>query len=110
MEITCELIGIILQTLGVGIVLGSQVVFVWKARKRYGNLGTAFLEIQSTRVYMNNEKVKETVKDKQKLKEALEKFPHAKLLYDDFKITVIGLVVTIVGLILSMFEGSIVIS
>ena len=109
MHITYEIIGTFLQILGVVVILASQAVFVWKTRKKYGSLGTAFLEIQAMRCYMNDEQVKETVKDKQKLKEALEKFPHAKLLYDDFKYSVIGLVITLVGLIVEMVEGSIVI-
>jgi hypothetical protein len=109
MHITYEIIGTLLQALGVVMVLGSQAFFVRRARKKHGSLGTAFLEIQAMRVYMNPEKVKETVRNKQKLKEAFEKFPHAKLLYDDFKYTVIGLVITLVGLIIEMFEGSIVI-
>lgn len=109
MSITYDLIGTLLQALGVVVVLGSQAVFIWKTRKKYGSLGTAFLEIQAMRCYMNDEQVKETVKNKRKLKEALEKFPHAKLLYDDFKYTVFGLVITLAGLIIEMFEGSIVI-
>jgi len=51
---------------------------------------------------MNVEKVKETVKDKQKLKEAFKKFPHANLLYDNFKYSVVGLIVTLAGLIISV--------
>lgn len=109
MTITYEIIGELLQAFGVAIVLVTQAFFVWKARKKYGNLGTTFLEIQAMRVYMNDEDVKETVKDKQKLKEALKKFPHAKLLYDNFRYSVIGLIITLVGLIISMFEGSIII-
>lgn len=104
MTITYEIIGELLQALGVAIVLVSQAFFVWKTRKKYESLGTAFLEIQAMRFYMNDEDVKKTVKDKQKLKEAFEKFPHAKLLYDDFKYSVIGLIITLVGLIIEMFE------
>ena len=102
MNITYEIIGQLLQVLGLVIVLGSQAFFAWRAHKEYGSLGTAFLEIQAMRSYMNEEQVKETVKDKQKLQEALEKFPHAKLLYDDFKYSVIGLVITLVGLVISI--------
>jgi hypothetical protein len=99
---TYEIIGQLVQALGIGIVLASQGVFVYYARKKYGSLGTAFLEIQAMRVYMNDDEVKETAKDKQKLKKALKKFPHAKLLYDDFRYSIIGLITTLVGLIVSM--------
>ena len=96
------LIGLVLETLGIAIILGSQVVFIWKAHRKYGSLGTAFLEIQATRIYMNREKVEETVRHKHKLKEALEKFPHAKLLYDNFKYSVVGLIVGILGLLFQL--------
>ena len=104
MNIAYEIIGEFIQALGIAIVLVSQAFFVWKARKEYGSLGTAFLEIQATKFYMNKEEVKETVKDKQKLKEAFQKFPHAELLYNDFKYSVIGLVITLIGLIIAMLD------
>jgi len=107
MNIAYEIIGEFIQALGIAIVLVSQAFFVWKARKKYGSLGTAFLEIQAMRWYMNPEDVEKTSKDKQKLKEALKGFPHAELLYHDFKYSVIGLIITLVGLIIAMFEGSI---
>jgi hypothetical protein len=107
MNITYEIIGELLQALGVVVILVGQAFFVSKARKQYGRLGTAFLEIQATRVYMNDDDVKETVKDKQKLKEAFEKYPHAELLYDDFRYSVFGLIITLAGLIIAMLEGSI---
>lgn len=109
MNITYEIIGEFVQILGIAIVLITQAFFIWKARKKYGSLGTAFLEIQAMRFYMNDEDVKKTVKDKKKLKEALKKFPHAGLLYHDFKYSVIGLIITLMGLIIAMFEGSIII-
>lgn len=110
MNLTFEIIGEFLQVLGVAIVLVSQAFFIWKARKKYGSLGTAFLEIQAMRFYMDDEDVKKTVEDKQKLKEALKKFPHAELLYDNFKYSLIGLIITLVGLVIAMFEGSILLS
>jgi len=98
------LIGLILEALGIVIVLGSQVIFILKARKKYGSLGTAFLEIQATRIYMDDEKVQETVKDKQKLKKAFGKFPHAELLYDNFKYSVVGLEVSFLGLVCQLID------
>ena len=53
---------------------------------------------------MDKEKVEESVKDKQKLKEAFEKFPHARLLYDDFKSSVIGLIVSFLGLLCQLLD------
>jgi len=41
---TYELIGELLQAFGVLVILSSQAFFVWKARKKPGSLGTAFLE------------------------------------------------------------------
>jgi len=64
MNIPYEIIGMLLQALGVIIVLGSQVLFVWGARKKHKSLGTAFLEIQAAKFYMNKEQVKETSRDK----------------------------------------------
>lgn len=107
MDIAYEIIGEFIQTLGIVIVLISQAFFVWKARKKYGSLGMAFLEIQAMRWYMNPEDAEKTSKDKQKLKEALKNFPHAELLYDNFRYSVIGLIITLIGLIIAMFEGSI---
>lgn len=107
MNIPYEIIGEVLQIIGVVVVLVSQIFFILRVRKKYGRLGTAFLEIQATRQYMNDEKVKKTAKDKQKLKEALKLFPHAELLYDNFKYSLIGLIITLVGLIIALFEGSI---
>lgn len=109
MEITYELIGEIFQATGVLIILITQAFFVRKARKKYGSIGTAFLEIQAARL-ISDEYVKKTAKDKQKLKEALKLFPHAKLLYDDFKYSLIGLIITLAGLIISMFDGSMVLT
>lgn len=103
MAVTYETIGEFLQAVGVAIVLVSQAFFLWKAYKKYGSLGTAFLEIQAARCYMNDEDVEKTVKDKQKLKEALQNFPHASWLYDDFRYSVVGLILTLVGLIIARF-------
>jgi len=97
-------IGLVLEAFGIAIILGTQAVFVLKARKKYGSIGTAFLMITAMRWGMNKEKVEETVKDKQKLKEALKKFPHAEWLYEDFKYSVIGLTVGLLGLLCQILD------
>lgn len=109
MNITYEIIGQLIQALGVFVVLGSQVLFVWRVRKKYGSLRTAFLEIQLPAKVYDEKEIKETARDKQKLKKAFEEHPHAHLLYQNFKWTVFGLIFTLAGLIVSMIEGNLII-
>ncbi len=77
MHITYETIGMLLQILGVVMVLVSQAFFAQRARKKHRRLPIAFLEIQAMRWGMTKEQIEETAKDKQKLKEAFNKFPLA---------------------------------
>jgi len=102
MNITYQIIGQSIQVIGIVIVLGSQALFVWRVRKKYGSLKTAFLEIQLPAKVYDPKEIKETARDKQKLKRAFEEHPHAHMLYENFKWTVFGLIFTLVGLIVSM--------
>lgn len=97
-----EVFGLVLETLGIIIILGTQAIFFWRVREKYGSLGTAFLDIEATRIAMDEDKLEETARDKQKLKEAFKRHPHAKLLYENFKYSVFGLIVGVVGLILQL--------
>lgn len=95
-------LGSLFQIFGVLIVLLSQVWFGYKAWRKYGCLEKAFFEFLSvTRV-----RDKDTIKNsKEELKKTFpEWFTLAEYLSNDLRITGIGLVVTLIGLILSMFN------
>ena len=103
MCLTFDLIGEILQVIGVVVVLGSQLVFVVKARRKYKNLQTAFLDITAARYCFTDEEFKELSKNKEKLRQAFGEFPHAKILYEDFIVSIFGLIITLAGLIIALF-------
>jgi len=96
-----ELIGLLFQTVGIFIVLASQVIFCFGARKEYGSVKKAFLSISFPRVAMSEEQLRRL--SRAELDEALKKFPLAELLYDDLRFSVIGLVFTLIGTIIPLF-------
>jgi hypothetical protein len=64
MCLTFQLVGQLVQITGVIIVWVSQLVFVWKAHKKYGSLGVAFLVISAPQISMEIDEIKETAKNK----------------------------------------------
>jgi len=94
------IIGQFLQVLGVSVVLISQVIFYSRARRKYGSLEKAFLDMAFARFGAEDETLKES--NKEKTKRLLEKFPLAQLLWNDFRASVIGLTLTMIGLIIEL--------
>ena len=95
-------LGSIFQIFGVLIVLLSQVWFGYKAWRKYGSIEKAFFEFLSvTRV-----RSKDTIKNsKDELKKTFpEWWTLAEYLSNDLRTTGIGLVVTLIGLMLSLFN------
>jgi len=103
MNIIGEIIGELLQILGVLIVLLSQVRFGYKAWRKCGGLKkTFFAMISNVRVGGHDcEKLKELPEEYLK-----EMFPEwwtlDEYLSEDIWVTAIGLVVTVIGLIIAM--------
>jgi len=95
-------IDLLLQILGVVIVLTSQGWFLYNIRKRYGNLKRAFLEISFSRCTPSDRELEEATDTG--LEKYYEKFPLAKFIRDDFYITTLGLLVTLLGLIVSLLK------
>lgn len=103
MEITLEALGLFLQILGVIIILISQAVFVIRAYKKFGSLKKAFVNLSIPRVGIDDEDFEKIPNEE--LKKALRILPLAGLLYDDFRSSIFGLILTLIGLILSIFKG-----
>jgi hypothetical protein len=86
----------ILQLLGAAIVFGSNVWFYQKARTgKYRNVKKKFVEITATRWAMTEKELEEADAD-----EALRKFPLADLLYRNYRDTVVGIILTLIGVII----------
>lgn len=106
MNITYEIVGEVLQIIGVAIVLCSQARFWFRARGKCGSLEKAFFEMISVVRVRDDRKITEVSEE-----ELEEKFPEwwtlAEYLSEDIKTTAIGLVVTLIGLVIALFEGSI---
>lgn len=97
--------GLVLQIVGVLIILVGQVMFWYSARreKRYGCVQKAFLDMVCAQVGFDDKELKELSKDEVK-KYLKENFQLGKFLYEDFNLTSLGLAVTLIGLILSVFN------
>lgn len=98
-----ESIGLVLQAMGVVIILISQAVFLFRVRRKWGSLKKAFLDLTSPRFAIDDEKLAEMPKTK--LREAFKVFPLAKFLYDDFIISVVGLLCTLLGILLPLLKS-----
>ena len=89
--------GLVLEGLGIIIILVSQVVFWLRVRKKWGSLEKAFLDLTAPRWGFEKSVL---VMSKTEVKKVFKLFPLAKFLYDDFKYTVVGLVVSLSGILL----------
>jgi hypothetical protein len=96
-----KLIGLVLQIVGIAIVLISQAIFILRAWKRYSSLKKAFLSLSFPIVGMEEEEIERL--SKTELEEIFKEAQLAMFLYDDFKISVIGLVFTLIGTIVFLF-------
>lgn len=95
-----DVIGLLLQTTGIIIISIGQVRFLYRVKKKDGLLIEAFLEFTKVRVTSDEKKRKKA--SKAELEEYLKKFPLAKFLYDDFMVSLGGLVCTLIGVVISL--------
>lgn len=93
-----ELFGLFLQAIGVIVILGSQLVFWYKVRKKYKKVKMAFLDFSIPRYGMSEENFKKISEDE--IKEGYRKIPLAGWLYWNYRISVIGSLFILIGLIL----------
>jgi hypothetical protein len=99
-------ISIAFQILGIIVVIVSQIVFVYKAKKKYGSVKKAFLslnifpEVIVTDGTEPSEEIKNMKKDE--VENKIKKFPLAKMLLDDFKISFVGVILTLIGIIVGI--------
>src|SRR4030042_3466004 len=89
----------IVQLVGAIIVLGSNVLFYWKARTgKYRSLPKEFVEIASARWALGEDKLA-----KADAAEALKTLPLARHLYRTYLTSVIGAGLTLLGVIIGGF-------
>jgi len=98
-------IDIFLQTLGVTIVLLSQVHFIWKGYRKWGSLKKFLLDLTCPQLGHGEEKLKKL--SKEELNKDFKRFYLANWLYDDIIYSMIGLALTFLGLLISLIRGSI---
>ena len=94
----CNLVGQVLQIIGIAIILSGQVVFYLRIRKKYGSLKKAFLDFVAPRQSPSDEELSKM--SQTQINELFEKFPLAKFLREDFIISVLGLFCSLIGTLL----------
>ena len=98
------LIGLFLEIMGLVIVLFSQALFLYRSKKKWGSLPKAFLDLTALRLGYDDKKLQRL--SPTEAREALRKlFPFAEFLYQDFRVTVLGLAVSIFGLLLQLVDA-----
>jgi len=93
-----ELVGLILQTIGIALIVISQMVFYFRVRRKWGSLKRGFLDLTSARAGVGGKAI--LVMDDSVIKELFNKFPLASFLYDDFVASVVGLIFSLIGTLL----------
>ena len=93
-----ELISLFLQTMGLIIILVSQAIFYLRTRREWGSLKKGFLSLTRPRDEREHEAL--LVLSQNQLNKTFKLFPLAKFLYDDFVISVIGLLCALIGTLL----------
>ena len=96
-------VGLLLETTGIIVIAAAQIAFWVRARREFGCIQKAFLWIVSPSFGFKEKGDIEEL-DYQQLGEAFEKFPHAKLLYEDYMVSAFGLVLTLIGTGLQVFS------
>jgi len=99
-EFLMNKIDLIFQFVGIIVILAAQIVFWIRTYKEYHSLKKAFIDLTCPRFGMDDEKLKRI--SGVELEQALKRFPLAKMLYEDFKISLFGLILTFIGLLLSL--------
>ena len=92
-------IGAVLQVSGTLFMFGSHAWFYWRAKKRFGSLKKAFYDHSAPRWGMSEEEF-----EKAEPKEVFVKFPLARLLYNNYRNSFVGAALTLVGVIISLWN------
>jgi len=95
-EYIVQIAGWIVQLVGIIIVLGNQASFYLKTKKNNGSVVKAFYEISAMRWGMNDKELEKASDEKIK-----ETFPLTKWLYSNYRNSIIGAILTLVGVIIS---------
>lgn len=90
------IISLTLQLIGVIFFLSNHVLFYRKARK-FGSLKKGFVDKAFPRWAMSDKQLEESDAE-----EALKGSPLAELLYKNYKNSVIGIVITLIGVLLNL--------
>lgn len=89
------------QIVGVTVIVIAQVVFYFRGRNEYGSIKPmmkAFIDLSCPQIGIEKERLKKL--GKAKTEEKLRLRPLAQFLYDDFKVSLFGLILTLAGLII----------
>jgi len=99
------LLSFLFKVLGIGIVSYGQIDLWLRARRKYGCIQNAFFDMFAGGRWIDRVRSVEEIRQlsKDEVSEMLGKFPLASWLYDDFRISVVGLAFTIVGTLLEPF-------
>lgn len=89
-------IGLFFEILGVVVILYGQINFFIAARKEYGSVKKALIHMSGARVGSDVERLKEM--SEVEANKLFKKFPLAELIRDDIQISVLGLILTLIGL------------
>jgi hypothetical protein len=100
--LSANIIGLVLQLVGLLIIFASQMWFLMKCRREYNSVKKAFLSMTCPQLGIDEERLKKM--SKSELDEKFRKFRLAQWLLDDFKITVFGLIPTLVGILLQLLS------
>jgi len=98
--ITSNQIALVIQIIGVAVVLIPQIHFLWSLRKKYKSLKRGCLAVTATRETHDPNKLTD-----EEVHEVFPKLPLAEWIYSDLKISLIGLGITLAGLVLELLPN-----
>ena len=90
---------LILQVFGVLILLYYNALFLRRSRKEYGGLKKSFVDIAAARASMSDEELRKADADV-----ALRTFPLAQFLYRTYRNSMVGVAITLIGVITSVLR------
>ncbi len=96
-----EIVGLGFQILGIIIILMAQVIFYMRARQEYGPvmpMKKAFIHLSCAQIGPEKERIKKL--NSVETEEKLKLFGIGQFLWEDMKFSLIGLILTIAGLII----------
>lgn len=97
-----QLVGLVLQAIGIAIILISQVIFFLRTRRKWGSLKKALLDLNTPRAGFEDEELLRM--SQTELKKTFKKFPFAKFIYEDFIISFVGLFCSLIGILLYFIQ------